>query len=78
MNEFRDKSINNRLPRNVFFLGLVSMFTDFSSEVAVRTLPLFLSKSHEVVILNTVFFVFFYVPIIFTEGAFLPQRLSHI
>ena len=32
------------IPRNVFFLGLVSMFTDFSSEVAVRTLPLFLSN----------------------------------
>lgn len=32
------------LPKNVFFLGLVSMFTDFSSEVAVRTLPLFLSN----------------------------------
>jgi len=32
------------LPRNVFFLGFVSLFTDFSSEVAVRSLPLFLSN----------------------------------
>lgn len=32
------------LPKNVFFLGFVSMLTDFSSEVAVRTLPLFLSN----------------------------------
>lgn len=32
------------LPRNVFFLGLVSLFTDFSSEVAIRTLPLFLAN----------------------------------
>lgn len=32
------------LPRNVLFLGLVSALTDFSSEVAVRTLPLFLAN----------------------------------
>lgn len=32
------------LSRNVVFLGFVSMFTDLSSEVAVRTLPLFLSN----------------------------------
>jgi len=32
------------LPRNVFFLGFVSLFTDFSSEVAIRSLPLFLSN----------------------------------
>lgn len=30
------------LPRNVVVLGLVSTLTDFSSEVAIRTLPLFL------------------------------------
>jgi len=32
------------LPKNVFFLGFVSLFTDFSSEVAIRSLPLFLSN----------------------------------
>ncbi len=32
------------VPRNVLFLGLVSALTDFSSEVAVRTLPLFLAN----------------------------------
>ena len=32
------------VPRNVFFLGLVSALTDFSSEVAIRTLPLFLAN----------------------------------
>lgn len=32
------------VPRNVFFLGFVSLFTDFSSEVAICTLPLFLSN----------------------------------
>jgi len=32
------------LPKNVFFLGFVSLFTDFSSEVAIRTLPLFLAN----------------------------------
>lgn len=32
------------LPKNVFFLGFVSMLTDLSSEVAIRTLPLFLAN----------------------------------
>ena len=48
----RDKAIKEAggerrvwgLPRNVFFLGLVSLFTDLSSEVAIRTLPLFLAN----------------------------------
>ncbi len=32
------------LPKNVFFLGFVSLLTDLSSEVAIRTLPLFLAN----------------------------------
>ncbi|AVX19882.1 Na+/melibiose symporter [Carboxydocella sporoproducens DSM 16521] len=32
------------LPRNVFILGWVSFFNDLSSEIVIRTLPLFLSN----------------------------------
>lgn len=32
------------LPRNVFFLGLVSMFNDFSSEMVQSVMPLFLTS----------------------------------
>jgi hypothetical protein len=32
------------LPKNVLFLGFVSLLTDLSSEVAIRTLPLFLAN----------------------------------
>ena len=31
------------IPRNVFFLGLVSMFNDFSSEMVQSVMPLFLT-----------------------------------
>ena len=33
-----------RLPRNVVVLGIVSALNDMASEIAIRTIPLFLNK----------------------------------
>src|SRR5579864_6859434 len=35
--------VEKKLPKNVIWLGIASMFNDISSEILLRTLPLFLS-----------------------------------
>ncbi|MFI5264148.1 MAG: MFS transporter [Candidatus Kapaibacterium sp.] len=43
--EQEDKSVDpiKKLPKNVIWLGIASMFNDISSEILLRTLPLFLA-----------------------------------